>query len=287
MTKLAGQNNSSLTRVRPFFRELFKMDDNGQTWLPGLVRLANQNEQYAEKIANFPGTLLLKSVEKRRYHDRILAQYGIAEIDLENCFESSQPPPERFLRWLIEHPAQMKWPINSGKKSLYGTITQFRRERLVAGEQEMISSALADLEKHGVEGSKRKWWAFEGFTEVDCYLETDRFVLFIEGKRTEKMTPATNWYPQRNQIVRNLEVAQQTAKGREYAVLVIAEQDLETIKDENFVQSLPHFNGHERTEINKHFLGCTTWKKACHALGVDYAALPDKTADSLPVFARI
>lgn len=286
MTILAGQKNSSITRVRPFFRELFTMDDNGQTWLSDLVRLANQNEQYAVKIANVSGTLLSESVKTRRYQDRILAQYGIAEIDLENCFESSQPPPERFLRWLIENPAQLKWPVNSGKKSLYGTKTQFWRDKLVAGEQEVISSALAELEKHGVAGSKRKWWAFEGFTEVDCCLETDRFVLFIEGKRTEKLTPATNWYPQRNQIVRNLEVAQQKAKGREYAVLVIAEQDLETITEEDFVQSLPHFNGHERTEIYKHFLGCTTWEKACHALGVDYTALPDKILDSLLGFAQ-
>jgi hypothetical protein len=40
--------------------------------------------------------------------------------------------------------------------------------------------------------SGRRWWAFEGFTSVDCCLESESALLFIEGKRTERLSKATD-----------------------------------------------------------------------------------------------
>jgi hypothetical protein len=95
---------------------------------------------------------------------------------------------------------------------------------------------LAELALKGGTGSKRKWWAFEGFTEVDCVLETDRLLLFIEGKRTEALASSTDWYPERSQLVRNLEAVREVAKGRTAAVLLVTQ---EPVADEITADSLP------------------------------------------------
>jgi hypothetical protein len=65
---------------------------------------------------------------------------------------------------------------------------------------------LEELERLGPKGSARKWWAFEGITKVDCWLETDRLVLFVEGKRTETLSKFTAWFPARDQLTRNLDL---------------------------------------------------------------------------------
>jgi hypothetical protein len=38
---------------------------------------------------------------------------------------------------------------------------------------------LSELGRLGASGSRRKWWAFEGFTSVDFFLETDALLLLI------------------------------------------------------------------------------------------------------------
>lgn len=277
MTNPIGCYNSSITRVRPFFHALFLRDPSGKSWLPALLHLARCNQEYATSLAADTGTLVKDTVEKRPYADRILAHYGIKEIALEKCFERSVPPPAGFLKWLIEHPCKMTWPMDGQKKRLYGDKTQRLRTGLIGGDIEAKSAALTGLMHCGVEKSKRKWWAFEGFTEVDCLLETDKLVLFIEGKRTECLSASTDWYPLRNQLVRNLEVARNMAHGRQYAVLVISETALEPLTDTVFTDSLPHFCGDDIRDLKNHFLGNTYWDDVCKA--VDGINLPDTTAD--------
>jgi hypothetical protein len=63
----------------------------------------------------------------------------------------------------------------------------------------------------------------ERFTSVDCLLETKSLLLLIEGKRTEAVSDSTDWFPGRNQVIWNLEVAQALAAGRNFAVLICAE----------------------------------------------------------------
>jgi len=59
---------------------------------------------------------------------------------------------------------------------------------------------------------------------IDCVLMTDRLVISIEGKRTEPLSAATDWYPQRSQLVRNLGAAKQLAHGRAWASLLMSEE---------------------------------------------------------------
>jgi hypothetical protein len=145
---------------------------------------------------------------------------------------------------------------------------------------------LAELALKGGTGSKRKWWAFEGFTEVDCVLETDCLLLFIEGKRTEALASSTDWYPERSQLVRNLEAVREVAKGRTAAVLLVTQ---EPVADEITADSLPRAclisTRPSGKAVVAGYLGQTTWeqlgKVVSERLGVSFQPLPDTKHDAL------
>ena len=276
---LVGNNNSSITRVRPFFQKLFAKDWSGESWLPALLRLATENQQIAENLASNVTPLQMSLLYRRPFKDRVLKAYGADAIELEDCFERPLPPPSDFLEWLICHPKAMTWPDNG--RRIFGQTTQRLREKLIACESWATDEALAALEATGSKGSARKWWAFEGFTEVDCYLETENLVLFIEGKRTEPLSSATDWYPQRNQLVRNLEVAKAIAKEKDFAVLILCEEPLSPLSDQEFIDSLPHLHKQDALDMRNHYLGCVTWRDACEATGIAFSELPETTEQAL------
>lgn len=146
--------------------------------------------------------------------------------------------------------------------------TQSKREDLRGwhglGRQVIAQrEALAALEQTGAKRSQGKWWAFEGTTSVDCYLETENLILLIEGKRTEPLSACVNWYPGRNQLVRNLEEAQELANDKPFAVLLIAEDNFDPLTPEIISISLPHFSSEERQTLMQHYLGCLTWRQVC------------------------
>ena len=200
---------------------------------------------------------------------------------IRNAFETEVPPPHAFLRWMLQNPQRLRWPTaRNGKKQSYCDPTQDRRQKFMAGDAEVSSKGLSELENHGVKGSRRKWWAFEGWTSVDCLLETERLMLFVEGKRTEGISRATAWFPSRNQIIRNVEVARAWADGKKnYAVLICAETPVE-LPPEAWKESLPHLSESERVEMQSHFLGCVTWpiiaKELCGNM-----QLPDNLDDAV------
>ena len=262
-----GKYNSSITRVRPFFWKLLAQDAMGNTWLPPLLAAAPRGQEWASNC----GAILPGCLERRPYTDKVWRQ----QIRLEACFEREAPPPVRFLEWLIRHPLNLTWPAKWKCKE----ETRVWRERLLGmhGDGEMeraMKTALAGLRERGAAGSRRRWWSFEGFTSVDCCLETDRLVLFVEGKRTEPLAVATEWYPWRSQLLRNLETAAELAHGKQFAVLVLAEQRLPDLSPQDIAAGLPHLRRAERASLLGHYLGCLLWPEACEATGISYASLP-------------
>jgi len=187
---------------------------------------------------------------------------------LRSCFEVDYPPPERFLRWLIEHPGSLTWPLESKKTPRkFGGKTEASRHALIAGDTATHDLAVLALEKSGTSGSRGKWWAFEGFTSVDCVLETDSLLVFIEGKRTEPISAATDWYPQRNQIVRNVEVASCAAAEarKNFGVILCAEEPVPVL-EQDFIEGLPHLSQPDRDALRTHYWGCITWNQIVSAL---------------------
>jgi DNA-directed RNA polymerase specialized sigma24 family protein len=236
-------------------------------------------------LASSLGSLLPEVVQTRPYRDRVLRSYGRDEIQLEACFEHRLPPPEGFLRWLIENPDQMTWPQDGKKKRRFGANTQEWRAKLLGKSETGVSAAQQEarreLERCGAARSWRKWWAFEGYTSLDCCLETDRLVLAIEGKRTDVLSRSIDWYSHRNQLVRNLEVTQQAAQGRDFALIVIAEEEIEPVTDDMFEKSLPHLSPDEQMGLRRHYLGCVLWRDVCQATGIPYSSLPDTVEEAV------
>lgn len=256
--------DSAVTRVRPFFQPLLGRDPRGTTWLGRLLRLGEANPEYGRKLAERSGPLLDWVALRRKRPDRSLRALGIPSVELEQCFEHRLPPPAAFLRWLIQHPEAMVWPRDEMSEPM-----QLRRAELFGhyGPERAGAAAVAalgELDRAGAEGSGGKWWAFEGFTRVDCFLETDQLILLVEGKRMEPISASTQWFPRRNQVLRNLEVARSLGRQRqkEYAVLVLAEEHVGGIGLDAMEASLPHLTPKERSQLMNHYLGCVTWRDA-------------------------
>jgi len=270
--------NSSITRVRPFFRNLFNRDPTGRRWLPRLLRCATENRDYAKELALRPGRLLPELLLPRPYRDDCWEHH----IDLENCFESPKLPPQRLLLWLINHPDALD---RAGLGAAQGANTAHWRGLLLGqdagGVQNAQEEARRRLNCSGCRGSMGWWWAFEGETVVDCYLETDRLIMFFEGKRLEQLSTRTTWMAIRNQLWRNLDAAANfaAATGKRYAVMLLAET-CEPVGD--FDASLPHLSPEERRFLQGHYLGCVTWPQACQATGIGYNQLHDTIEQAEP-----
>jgi hypothetical protein len=115
---------------------------------------------------------------------------------------------------------------------------------------------------------------------------TDKLVVTIEGKRTEPLSAATDWYPKRSQLVRNLEAAKHLANGRRWASLLLSETEIfegsDAGLDAVLPESAPHLNAAQRGELHGAHLGNVTWRQACEATGLDFNSLPRTTDDIQP-----
>jgi hypothetical protein len=273
-TRTRGRRNSSVTRVRPLFRRLFYSDEESDAWLARLLASAPQADRLPQDVLAHPGELdpaLLKKRERGR------------SAGLERAFEFPVPPPAAFLRYLLSHPDKLSWPLRRGKQQTYrSSLTMRYRTALLFGSEserdDAIRLGLERLERVGTRGTRDEpaWWLFEGYTKVDCCLSTERLVLFIEGKRTETLSKWTDWYPTRNQLVRNLEAIGEVAAGRACRVLLIGEEGVPELDDSIYEQSLPHLEPRQRSQVRGRYLGQTTWARVCNAVGVPFDALPDE-----------
>jgi hypothetical protein len=261
--------DSSITRVRPFFQPLLQRDPSGLSWIPTLLRLGNADPDFGDELARHCGPLLPWVSRRRIRPDRSLRRFGVGAVELEECFEHRLPPPEKFLRWLIEHPGEMSWP----EEEISAEPGQRRREELFGhhgfkAAAAARAEAIAQLDAGGADGTNGKWWAFEGFTQVDCLLETENLILLVEGKRMEKLSVSTRWLEGRDQLLRSLDVAAAAAerKNKEYAVILLAEDYVDGIPVRGAAASLPHLSEWEQARMLGHYLGCVTWRAALSAV---------------------
>jgi hypothetical protein len=153
-----------------------------------------------------------------------------------------------------------------------------------ARRDEAIAEGVKQLAQHGAERSRHEWWAFEGFTHIDCCLITDRTVLFVEGKRTETVSPATRWFEKRSQLWRNVEAAQQFARGKQFSVILAVEQEGDgkvalQEADARLHDSYPHLMDTERTALSRCLLGFVTWPQVVQRFSLPANCLPSTVAD--------
>lgn len=276
-----GPKNSSATRVQPVFHELLDRHWQGASsarWLSTLWSLAAGAPEACAAPEDFGQ---LSEVDAPR--ERIRREGRV--------FERRVAPPDRLLEWLLRNPEAMTGPAR--RSATFGCSTESAaewRRRLFGnaadGRAQAQAEGLAQLRSVGATGSRHEWWAFEGFTALDCCLITDRVVLVVEGKRTEPVSTKVLWYPSRNQLWRNVEAAQRLAGDRAFGVIVGVEEEDTGLRElasamSSLDSSCPHLEPAERRSLARHLLGFVTWKGMLQrAFELPEACFPDAAEDS-------
>lgn len=188
---------------------------------------------------------------------------------------------------MLQHPTALTGPARNSKKNFGASAEEAVtwRRRLFDGTPAERAQAQAEgrakLNHMGAAGTRDQWWAFEGFTALDCCLITDRAVVVIEGKRTEPVSPKVLWYPRRNQLWRNVEAAQTLAVDRAFGVIVGVEHEDDGVREvatamASLDDSCPHLQPDERASLARHLLGFVTWMGTLgRAFGLPEACFPD------------
>ena len=267
-----GDHDSSLTRVQPVFDKLLDRWPDGDPWLGKLWDMAALTR---------PGVALSKPAGL----DQLVASEtpSTHEARLGKTYERTVAPPAAFLKWLLENPQKLhvRDPINFGAKSVEARKW---RSKLFSGDQHLVSEAQAEglkqLGRRLAQRGRNKWWAFEGFSRIDCCLTTGRCVLFVEGKRTESVSPSTLWFEQRSQLWRNVEAAREFAGQKEYAVILAVENETDgTTALANAASSVdgsyPHLDSGQRAELSRHLVGFVTWPEVVTTFGLPSECLLD------------
>ncbi|NLT67796.1 MAG: hypothetical protein GXX84_14435 [Acidobacteria bacterium] len=257
-----GKYDSSLTRVVPIFDALMDRDPTGCSWLPVILKIGSFSSR------GFNGLTINSLIDG---HGR---WWGRQERQLD--------PPKALLRWLIMN---VKKPMS---EACWGSDeTRNKRELLVAGHPETRAEALLLLESRP---AQRAWYVLEGQSRPDAYLETERLILVIEGKRTEReSTTTTNWMRRRSQILRHMDASWEIRGNKKVFGTMLVEgpggaeavtpsehwqKEAESqIKPDMIDASLPHRTPVERKQIAEGFLGVATWQRLCSELDLPWPSI--------------
>jgi hypothetical protein len=261
----AGPRDTSLTRVRPFFEALFARDPSGRSWLSALFAAAPHGREALGELVEQPG-YLSTLLAVRAMSGRLAA------------FEYPVAARRELLTWYVDHPEQLRWPahvdLSPGSARLRHALLDDdppgSRSRAQQRARELVSTRSPTADE---------WWRFEGVDTLDCMLITDRLVVTVTGKRDEPLAPATEWYPVRSELVRNLEAARHYAQGKHWGSLLISEHEMPEGSTDalarTLAESAPHLDEEGRDELAHAYLGNLTWQQACGAVGVPFESLPD------------
>jgi hypothetical protein len=191
------------------------------------------------------GWLKAHSDEEPTWPARLLALAQGLEVDVKPgavvdvVFEHPvRASPER-LQWLIDHASELG---HEGDK-------------------------LAEIVRRADSGDARLK-VLEGTTYADCLIDCEGALIWVEGKRTDWLSPGTTWDPVRDQLARNLEGAWMTGfeKRKEFCLLLCHESDLSEDEQDlvkgyrsgTLVAGLPHLDESTRRDFGAR-IGTVTW----------------------------
>jgi hypothetical protein len=196
--------------------------------------------------------------------------------------EKRLDPPRELLEYLVRALAGSARPTSVPE-----------RTKLFAGDEDALNEALEALQ--GV-ARPRAWYVFEGPTSVDAYVRTSRFVVVLEGKRTESgPTTHTSWMEVRHQVLRNIDAAWDERGDRELVALLAVEGSepdptavpprwreaaQATVTEEALAGSLPHRKEETRRQMADSFLGAVTWQAICRTFDLPPETLLDEVPPS-------
>lgn len=244
------------TPLHPLVESLFARDPGGRSWLPSLLDACEGGRAHLGWLVETPGYLEVPLA--------VRAQTGMLA-----CFSYPAAPTRPLLGWYIDHPeeltrsleAESSPPTSAEAKLLRRTLLDDdppgTRERAQERAHEVLRASTPRLPT---------WWRFEEPGRFDCVLATDQLFLSITapGERGG-LRPATPWYPQRSELVRDLEAARRLAEGRAFAGLLICDGGPPAeVADESAViatiaAGTPHLDDLGRDDLRTGFLGCLSW----------------------------
>ena len=258
-----GEKDSSLTRLQTCFDELLDRWPAGDHWLGSLWDLAAQTR---------PGAALPRPADLGTLASSETPSDRVGRMG--KVYERTVAPPAFFLRWLLMNPQalQVRDTTMFGAKSIEAREW---RAKLFSGDERLVREAQAEGIKQlegrlGARG-RNKWWAFEGFSHIDCCLITDTCVVFVAGKRTEVVSPSTFWFLKRSQLWRNVEAAKEFAGSRQFAVILAVENEVDgtsALSDAavSLSESYPHLDADQQGELSRHLIGFVTWSELADVL---------------------
>jgi hypothetical protein len=211
--------------------------------LPALLRAAPHGPTALGEVVDDPGGL-----------DIPLAVTG-ANGRLA-CFDYPVSPPRELLTWFVDHPDELAWPDGAELSPVSERLRRALIEDAPTGTRAKAQDRAYELMRNA---SPRTldWWRFEDTTTLECVLTSYRLVLVIE---TDPLAPATDWYPQRTRLVRDLEAASRLARDRAFGTLVLG---ADSLSDEQLSQTIaagtPHLTADERDGLAAGYLGNLTW----------------------------
>lgn len=263
-------DDSLLTRVLPFFGALFKRDAAGGSWLSKLLSATPYGVARLGELADHPGWLQTQ-LAVRTANGRL------------GCFEYPAAPSRDLVAWFVNHPQELVWPEGGSDGS--AETVRLRRALIYddpPGSQRRAQQRARDLMPKR-SALSQEWWRFETIGKLDCVLITERLVVTVIGKRTEGLAPASEWYPQRSELVSDLEVARRLADGKRFASLVLSDRLLPDAGDEVFAATLargaPNLEASELVELHDAYLGNLTWDDARDAVGLPRGSAPESTGE--------
>jgi len=259
-----GVQNSSRTRVAPVFDALMAKDRTGELWLNRLVHLGSRTRE-----VSLPPVIGRLPEDHPRW-------WGVTERSLW--------PPKALLEWLVLNvtPESVDAAGDTG-------LVREKRRLLASKDSATVNEALLAI-RRGERG--RRWHNLEGPSFPDACLETDKILLVVEGKRTERScTSKTKWMPKRSQLLRHMDAAVEIGGARRVLGLLVVEGDgkgnvlepsdywLEQSRsqyaDSMLGASLPHRSLSERRELVGGVLGVTTWQRVCLEFDLLWPPLDD------------
>ncbi|HTX46703.1 MAG TPA: hypothetical protein VMD48_10505 [Solirubrobacteraceae bacterium] len=234
-----------------FLESLFARDPSGAGWLPALLQAVPYGRAALGELADEPGWIEIS-----------LAVPG-ASGQLA-AFDYPATPSRGLLAWFVDHPDALTWPDGAEHSPASARLRRALLDDDPSGARAKAQDRAHEL-MQTASAFASDWWRFEDASALDCVLMTDRLVLVIEA---DPLSPATDWYPQRTRLVRDLEAAKQLARGRAFAMLVLggeaAPEGDQTVQ--LVAAGAPHLTGPEREELAAGYLGGLTWEQAREAV---------------------
>ena len=147
----------------------------------------------------------------------------------------------------------------------------------------ILRSKLFDLDLDTIEMAKsgfKEWNTFETDSYPDLFIENDKFIIVIEGKRTESdITRSTTYLPHRCQMVRHIENALEYCKGKKNIIGFYIIEDAcgyenhcskAFFKKEIEKETIKKEDNLKKTIVNS-FYGYTTWQEISNNLNINFS----------------